>query len=137
MRLVLAGLATSVAVASGATAQDLPALLCATNVVMECTRTAGCLEVPAAEVDVPPFLRIDLTQETVTDPRQPETVRSVIEAIHAVDGKLILHGTDPGAPDVRDGVGWTATISDQTGEMIASAPGEGVAYLLFGSCMTE
>jgi hypothetical protein len=137
MKPVLAGFGLSIAVASGAAAQELPSLLCASNVVMECTRVTGCLEVPAAAVDLPPFVRVDLANEAVTDPRQPDQVRSVIEAIDAVDGKLILHGTDPGAPDVRDGVGWTATISEQTGEMVASAPGEGVAYLIFGSCMVE
>lgn len=138
-RIVLAGgaLAAGLTVAPAASSQELPSLLCASNAVMECTRMAGCIEVPAEMVDVPPFLRVDLAEETVTDPRQPDRSRSVIDAIQAVDGKIILHGTDPGEPDVRDGIGWTATISEQTGAMVTSAAGEDVAYLIFGSCMVE
>lgn len=138
-RIVFAGamLATGLAAVPAARAQELPSLLCATNAVMECTRMAGCLEIPAAMADVPPFVQVDLANETVMDPRNPDDQRSVIDTIHAIDGKIIIHGTDPGVEDARDGIGWTATISEQTGEMVTSAAGEGVAFVIYGACMVQ
>ena len=128
-------LVSNLAVGSIAGAQELPSLLCASREVMECSQPDGCAEVPLASAGVPSFVRLDLVAETVTVPGQE--LRSVIESLSEVDGKIILHGTDPGVPDVRDGSAWTITISEQTGDMVATASGEGFAYLIFGVCLVE
>jgi hypothetical protein len=52
-----------------------------------------------------------------------------------LDGKLILQGAEDGIENVRDGLGWTAAISEETGKFILTASGEEVAFVVFGACI--
>lgn len=52
-----------------------------------------------------------------------------------VDGKLILQGAEDGLEGVRDGVGWTLVISEDTGKFVLTASGEEVAFVVFGACI--
>jgi hypothetical protein len=54
-----------------------------------------------------------------------------------IDGKLILQGAEDGIEDVRDGIGWTAAISESTGKFIFTASGEEVAFVVFGACIAQ
>ena len=54
-----------------------------------------------------------------------------------VDGKLILQGAEDGVEGVRDGVGWTIAISEETGKLILTASGEGVAFVAYGACTPQ
>lgn len=135
--IALLGSTSAIAQSEG---DEMPSLICATTKVVECTRNGACAEVDGAVVDVPPLLRIDFGDNTVSDPLVADddaNARSVIEAIR-VDGSLIvLQGTDPGAPDAGDARGWTATISEQTGELAVAAIDNGAGYMVFGSCAAE
>jgi hypothetical protein len=50
-------------------------------------------------------------------------------------GKLILQGADEGIEKVRDGLGWTAAVSEESGKFILTATGEDVAFVVFGACI--
>jgi hypothetical protein len=50
-------------------------------------------------------------------------------------GKLILQGADEGIRDVRDSVGWTATISEETGRFVLTASGNEEAFIVYGACL--
>jgi hypothetical protein len=52
-----------------------------------------------------------------------------------VDDKLILQGAEDGVENVRDGLGWTVAISEETGKAILTASGEQVAFVVFGACL--
>jgi hypothetical protein len=54
-----------------------------------------------------------------------------------VEGKLILQGAEDGVENVRDGLGWTAAISEESGKFILSASGEEVAFVIFGACIAQ
>jgi hypothetical protein len=114
-----------------------PPLLCATHTVVECGTTGGCTEVAAAEAHVPAFMRIDFSDDTVSDPHGGGDDVSKIDLIHVVDDQIVLHGTDPGGPDGANGTAWTATISEATGEMLVSTSSRGTAFIVFGTCLVD
>jgi len=51
-----------------------------------------------------------------------------------IDGKLILQGAEDGVEGVRDGVGWTMAIAQETGKAVLTASGDQVGFVVFGAC---
>ena len=58
----------------------------------------------------------------------------LVERVEHLDGKLVLQGADDGVEDVRDGLAWSMSISEDTGKMVLSAAGDGFAMVVFGAC---
>ena len=103
---------------------------------MECTPDNGCRAVTIESVDLPRFLKIDLNKKTIGPVSESDTrPGSVIERIERVDGKLILQGAEDGYESVRDGLGWTIAIAEGTGEVVMTASGDQVAFVVFGACL--
>jgi hypothetical protein len=102
--------------------------------VMECTPDGSCREVTPASIEMPQFLKIDFSNKTIrpaaADDKTPATT---IERQEVVDGKLILQGAEDGYQKMRDGLGWTMVISETTGQVVLTAAGEGVAFVVFGA----
>ena len=59
---------------------------------------------------------------------------SQIERSETVDGKLMLQGAEDGVEGVRDGLGWTLAIGQETGKMSLTASGDEVGFVIFGAC---
>ena len=59
---------------------------------------------------------------------------SNIYRVAHIENKLILEGVDEGVENVDDGLAWSITISKKTGKVVLSASGDGVAYVVFGTC---
>ena len=110
-------------------------LLCAVADVNECDAVAGCREVAAESVGAPRLLQLDLAAGTIATSGADGRVSS-IENHELVDGKLIVQGIEDGAEGVRDGIGWSIAITEQAGHMVASASGDDVGFVIFGSCST-
>jgi hypothetical protein len=47
---------------------------------------------------------------------------------------LLLQGAEEGREGVRDGLGWTMSVDIDRGDMVLTASGEGVAFVVFGVC---
>lgn len=110
-------------------------LVCASSTVIECLPTKGCSLVAADAVGAPPFMRLDFAGNTLTATGSDGAVKSsAIERSETVDGKLMLQGAEDGIEGVRDGVGWTIAISQDTGRMVLTASGDDVAFTIFGAC---
>lgn len=67
-------------------------------------------------------------------PTKDNVVRrtSKIKRIDHIENKLILQGAEEG--NNNDGLGWSMSISKQTGKMVLTASGDGIAYVVFGAC---
>jgi predicted regulator of Ras-like GTPase activity (Roadblock/LC7/MglB family) len=52
-----------------------------------------------------------------------------------VDGKLILQGAEDGYEKMRDGLGWAMVISEESGQVVLTASGEQVAFVMFGAAL--
>jgi hypothetical protein len=104
--------------------------------VVECAPDSACREVPPASVDLPQFLKIDFTKKTIRPAdADDETPDTVIERQEIVDGKLILQGAEDGYEKMRDGLGWTMAVSVETGQVVLTASGDQVAFVVFGAAL--
>jgi len=110
-------------------------MMCATIKAFECTMGGGCSEVSLESVGLPRFAVIDVAQKAIHPPKRGGSNRSsVIERVETVEGKLILQGAEEGVEGVRDGLGWTIAIVEDTGELVLTASGDGVAFVVHGAC---
>ncbi len=104
--------------------------------VVECTPDGTCREVTPASVELSQFLKIDFTKKTIRPAAaDDETPATVIERQEVVDGKLILQGAEDGYEKMRDGLGWTMAISEETGQVVLTASGDQVAFVVFGAAL--
>ena len=112
-------------------------LLCALADYLECDASAACREVTAESIRAPRFLKIDFEGKQINATREAASERhSAIDHMEAVDGKLILQGVEDGVEGVRDGLGWSLAIAEDTGKLVLSASGDEVGFVAFGACTT-
>jgi hypothetical protein len=109
---------------------------CASVEVMECLPMEGCKRVSADVVDLPRFFKVDMKNREITAARADDTRKSAIERLEEVEGKLMLQGAEEGREGVRDGIGWTMSVDRDRGDMVLSASGDGVSFVVFGACTT-
>ena len=104
--------------------------------VLECTPDGACGEKTPASVGLPQFLKIDFTNKTIGPAAAgDDTPVTTIERQEVVDGKLILQGAEDGYEKMRDGLGWTMAISEESGQVVLTASGEQVGFVIFGACL--
>ncbi len=112
-------------------------LLCDSATLIECLPVEGCRQVAAEAIAAPSFIRVDLSKKMVTAKDAESAGRtSPIKRSQKLDGKLILQGAEDGLEGVRDGLGWTIAIAEDTGKMVLTASGDEVAITIFGNCTT-
>jgi hypothetical protein len=103
---------------------------------VECVPDGTCREVPLASFELPQFLKIDFSKKTIRPAdADDETPDTVIERQEIVDGKLILQGAEDGYEKMRDGLGWTMAISEESGQVVLTASGDQVAFVVFGAAL--
>ena len=111
-------------------------LMCAFRAIMECVEETACERVSPSAINAPTFVRFDVQAMTISGkhPGQPERSSQIKHKLR-LDGKLILQGADDGVEGVRDGLAWSIAIGEDTGEMVMSASGDDVAFVVFGACI--
>jgi hypothetical protein len=87
-------------------------------------------------VGLPRNFSIDF-KEKILRPSKDSLVRKTgkIHRVEHIENKLILQGINEGVENVDDGLAWSITISKKTGKVVLSASGDGVAYVVFGTCI--
>ncbi|KKO18253.1 MAG: hypothetical protein L3J18_12065 [Candidatus Brocadia sp.] len=111
-------------------------LIFSVKTILECEPNGDSHIVTAEEMKVPNFLIVDCKKMTISPfPPVPGRRDSVIKRMERIDGKLILQGADDGIENVRDGIGWTASISEDTGKAVVTASGDDVGFVIFGACI--
>ena len=86
-------------------------------------------------VGLPRKFFIDIEEKTML-PSMESMVRRIskIKHVEHIENKIILQGVEEGVENVDDGLAWSMAISKKTGKVVLSASGDGVAYVVFGSC---
>ena len=104
--------------------------------ILECTRVEGCRDVSADSVGLPQFLKIDFAKKVIRPSRGKEDIPdTAIERSEEVDGKLILQGAEDGYEKMRDGLGWSLAIAEDSGQVVLTASGDQVAFVVFGAAI--
>lgn len=110
-------------------------LICAIFEITECDMGKGCKEVSADEINLPRFLRINVSDKIIEGKTPGGEMRTTrIERVEEVDNKLIIQGAEQGREGVQDGFGWTIAIMEDTGDMVLTASGDLVGLVAFGAC---
>ena len=110
-------------------------LLCAPQLAIECGPDGKCQQAMAASVNLPNFFMIDFSKKELTSIGELENKRtSKIKSMEFLDNKLFLQGADDGIKNVRDGLAWSMSISQDTGRLVISAAGGNEAFVVFGAC---
>ena len=103
-------------------------LLCATQRVQECgSDRMECQQRSLKEVNLPPFLRIDLGQKKVVA-MGAETREAVVRSIETSEEMVVIQGGQPK-------VGWSLVLNSNTGDMSATVVSDGVGFVIFGDCI--
>ena len=110
-------------------------LICSVMDIVECQPGAKCQEVTAEEVGIPHFFKVNFKSKKISATRADGSKRSTdIEKFEKVDGKVIIQGAEDGIEGVRDGVGWSAAIAEDSGKLVLTASGDDVGFVVFGAC---
>lgn len=110
-------------------------MLCAVIDIVECGPGGNCQQLTAEDAGIPRFLKVNFKAKKITATRASGSKKSTtIKNSEHVDGKLILQGAEDGIEGVRDGVGWSIAIAEDTGNMVLSAAGDEVGFVVFGAC---
>jgi hypothetical protein len=110
-------------------------LICAVMDIAECGPGGKCQQVTAEDVGIPLFLKIDFKKNKISATHSDGTQKSTtIERSEKVDGKLIIQGAEDGIEGVRDGLGWSLAIAEETGKTVLTASGDEVGFVIFGAC---
>lgn len=102
-------------------------LLCSVTQISECTSGGDCFPVTAETANIPPFLKIDFTANTISATEESGRQEvTTINNIEHLDGKIILQGAE-------NGRGWTIVISEKTGKLSATVSDDQVGFVVFGA----
>lgn len=103
-------------------------LLCALIEVYECVPHEGCEGTTAEAINLPQFLTIDFQKKHISGTTAEGAVRKTdIERMEHANGRLILQGGE-------EGRGWSISIHEETGKMVATVSGEEAGFVIFGAC---
>ena len=110
-------------------------LICAVMDLVECQPGGKCQQVTAEDVGIPHFLKINFKEKKISATHADGSKKSTdIENFEKIDGKIIIQGAEDGIEGVRDGVGWSLALAEETGKLVLTASGDGVGFVVFGAC---
>ncbi len=110
-------------------------LLCTVNRIIEVNTLKIIDNIDPDTIGLPGKFIIDF-KKNVIFPTKDNVVRRkiAIERMEHVENKLILQGAEEGT--ANDGIGWSMSISKESGEIVLTASGKRVAYVVFGACVS-
>lgn len=110
-------------------------LICAVMDLVECQPGGKCQQVTAEDVGIPQFWKINFKDKKISAIQADGSQRSTtIERFEKIDGKVIIQGAEDGIEGVRDGLGWSLAIAEETGKTVLTASGDEVGFVMFGAC---
>jgi hypothetical protein len=80
-------------------------------------------------------LKINFKEKKISATHADGSKKSTdIENFEKIDGKIIIQGAEDGIEGVRDGVGWSLALAEETGKLVLTASGDAVGFVVFGAC---
>jgi len=111
-------------------------LMCSFGEAIECDDGAECREVSLESIDAPDFVELDFRKKRIVsvlagEDGAPDAIDNVVDLANY----LVVQGVQGG--DNNDTLGWSFSISHETGDLVASASGEKAAFVIFGACTPQ
>jgi hypothetical protein len=109
------------------------ALVCSFGQVVECDAGSPCRVVSHESVDAPDFVKLDFRKKQIVSTTAGED--SAADDINVTDlgGFLIIQGAQGGGQG--DSLGYSLSIDQATGRMVAAGAGENAGFVIFGACL--
>lgn len=86
-------------------------------------------------VGLPQKFLIDFEAKLLRPSKDSRVTTSIsFEGVDYLENKIVIQGRYEGVEGVEDGLAWNLTISRKNGKAVLSASGDGVAYVVFGTC---
>jgi hypothetical protein len=123
--VTLAGLGVTVSVAGAQVSGSKP-LLCTVIQVMDCRNEDTCERESPGAINLPRFLRLDLTQKSVGTVDQAQ--RAPVHYVERVDGHLIVQG----GQHTR---AWSLVIGETSGLLSGAITEPDGTFALSGACL--
>ena len=110
-------------------------LMCSFGQVIECDAGSACRAVTHESVDAPDFLKVNFRRnELVSTTAGIDGPPDDIDNVTNLDNNIVLQGVQGGTAGVRDTLGWSMSISHETGRMVLTGAGENAGFVVFGAC---
>ena len=105
-------------------------IICAATEVVGCETSGNCVRDTPDGFNLPVIFKIDLANKVAESVRAGGEQRSsAIASVADVRGVSILQGTD-------EAVAWSLVMDQATGRMTVASAHDGIAYSVFGTCVT-
>ncbi len=110
-------------------------LLCTVDRIVEVHTLKIIDNIDPDTVGLPGKFIIDFKNRIIRPTKDNVVRRTIsIERIEHVENKLVLQGAEEGISN--DGFGWSMSLSKESGEIVLTASGERIAYVVFGVCVS-
>lgn len=110
-------------------------LLCSFGQVIECDDGAACRVVSHESVDAPDFVKLDFRRNQIVSMTAGESSAADDISVTDLGSFLIVQGTQGSGQG--DSLGFSLSIDQATGQLVAAGAGENAGFVIFGACTSN
>jgi hypothetical protein len=110
-------------------------LVCSFGQVVECDAGSPCRVVSHESVDAPDFVKLDFRKKQIISTTAGKDSAADDISVTDLGSHLIVQGTQGGGQG--DALGYSLSIDQATGQMVAAGAGESAGFVIFGACMPD
>jgi len=107
-------------------------LLCSFGQVVECDAGEACRVVSHESVDAPDFVNLDFKKKQIASITGGESSHLDDISVTDLGSFLIVQGTQGSGRG--DSLGYSLSIDQVTGQLVAAGAGENAGFVIFGAC---
>lgn len=108
-------------------------LMCSFGQVLECDAGSACRVVSHESVDAPDFVKLDFRKKQIISTTAGNDSAADDISVTDLGSYLIIQGAQGGGQG--DALGYSLSIDQATGQMVAAGAGENAGFVIFGACM--
>ena len=107
-------------------------LLCSFGQVVECDAGEVCRVVTHESVDAPDFVELDFRKKQIVSITSGQSSQADDISVTDLGSFLVVQGTQGGGQG--DSLGYSLSIEQATGRLVAAGAGENAGFVIFGAC---
>ena len=108
-------------------------LICSFGQVVECDAGAECRAVTNESVDAPDFVKLDFRRNQLVSVTAGEESSADDMSVVDTTTYLVVQGVQ-GVDEGVSTLGWSLSIDQANGQMVAAGAGENAGFVIFGAC---
>ena len=107
-------------------------LICSFGQVVECDAGSSCRVVSRASVDAPDFVKLNFKNKQLVSTTAGEDSPADDMIVTDLTTHLMVQGTQ--GTGQGNALGYSLSIDQATGQMVAAGAGENAGFIIFGAC---